>query len=63
MPELHKPVIIDYVMFAEHDVACAVCWQEKAVLRVNQGVFAPCWKCQSEGWMLIKRKKRKWLLN
>ncbi len=47
--------------FAEHNMPCAVCGVEKAVLFMNNGTFEPCRKCQAKGWALIKQSRfMKW---
>lgn len=61
MPDLHEPVIVtDGGPWAEHDMACAVCHQRKAVLELHSGNFQPCWSCQSQGWMITRRRRRWW---
>jgi len=52
--ELHQPVVDEsgLPLFAQHDVACAVCHVKPAVLCCNTMVFEPCWECQSVGWRL-----------
>lgn len=63
--DAHKPQINDYggSPFAEHDVVCYICHEKKAVLDLNRGIFIPCWSCQKEGWVVIKRKKHFWSRN
>jgi hypothetical protein len=57
-PEIHTPVIVtDGGPWAEHDMACAVCQQKKAVLDLNSGRFDPCWGCQGAGWRLAHRRR------
>lgn len=57
MMEVRKPEIFtDGGPWAEHDQACAICHQRKAVLILNTYVFQPCWTCQSQGYE-IRRKK------
>lgn len=53
-----KPIVQmhDSGLAATHDMACAVCRVEKAVLQLNRGYFGPCWKCQGVGWLLHKRR-------
>jgi len=51
---IHEPVILaDGGPWAIHDMACAVCRTEKAVIDVGTGIFHPCWNCQEDGWHLI----------
>lgn len=53
MPDLHPPVVItDGGPWASHDMACAVCRVNKAVIIVETGIFQPCWVCQEMGWLL-----------
>lgn len=52
--EVHKPEIFtDGGPWAQHDMACAVCHENKAVLRLDNYSFLPCWECQKKGWQLI----------
>ncbi len=53
---IHKPIIIDFGLGADHDMACAVCHRYAAVLLLDLGVFEPCWSCQTRGWQLRKRR-------
>lgn len=54
MVEIHHPVVVtDGGPWAEHDQACAVCRQRKAVLDLHTGIFEPCWDCQRIGWRLM----------
>lgn len=46
--------------WAEHDQACAVCSRNPAVLQLWDGVYQPCWSCQSQGWELKRRRWRVW---
>lgn len=55
---VHEPVIVtDGGPWAEHDMACAVCHENKAVLFLNTGVFWPCDRCRARGWALIRTKR------
>lgn len=48
--------------WAKHNYACPICWQEKAILNLNTGVFEPCWRCHRLGWTINRRRKRlRWL--
>lgn len=58
--DVRKPTIEVIGPMAIHDQACAACQDRKAVLDLSQGRFWPCWRCQSEGWELRKRPKRRW---
>lgn len=52
-PPMHQPVVItDGGPWADHDVACPVCRERKAVLFLNEGVFWPCDVCRRIGWRL-----------
>jgi Zn finger protein HypA/HybF involved in hydrogenase expression len=59
MLEMMKPKIHDHVLFAEHNMPCAVCWKESAVLQMQEGIFQPCWTCQSKGYRVVKKRKRR----
>ena len=43
----------------KHNMPCAVCGKYHAVLFTNNGTFTPCWKCQKDGWGLVKRPKQR----
>lgn len=54
---LHRPhIVTDGGPWATHDMACAVCHENKAVIDVATAIFSPCWSCQREGWEIRKRK-------
>ena len=58
--ERHRPEIFtDGGPWADHDMPCAVCHVNSAVLNLNDASFHPCWSCIAEGWVL--RRPRKWL--
>lgn len=65
--EMHRPIIDDtnLPLFAQHDMACAVCYDKPAVFCCNTEVFLPCWECQSAGWLLQRPswwfKIKRWL--
>jgi hypothetical protein len=55
---MHKPrILTDGGPFAEHDHACAVCSLRKSVLDISNYVFQPCWQCQKDGWVIVKRRQ------
>ena len=59
-PEILKPTIEFHGPAATHNMPCAVCRERKAVYRMPEGVFAPCWECQ-RNWdlrRLIPWRKR-----
>ena len=57
--EIHRPTIVtDGGPWAEHDRACAVCHERKAVLDLNAGVFLPCGICSRE-WALVHKPQRR----
>lgn len=57
--DLHKPVInTDGGPWADHDHACSVCRENKAILILDGWIFQPCGICQMDGWKLVK--KRRW---
>jgi hypothetical protein len=51
--EINKPEILDLGICAKHNMACAVCHENHAVLNMHNGVFLPCWSCQKKGYQLI----------
>ena len=52
---IHEPVVFtDGGPWAEHDVACSICGERKAILVLNTGRYRPCRPCQREGWTTIK---------
>lgn len=57
---MHAPIVEDHGLFAEHDMACAVCGINKAMLAMNNGVFWPCDTCRQKGWELGRIRYR-WL--
>lgn len=60
---LHKPVINDLGLVAQHDHACCVCHEKHSVLSLNTGVFQPCWTCQQSGMRVVKKLTRKGFIN
>lgn len=44
----------DSLLFAVHNMPCAVCSTAKAVLRTDVGRFQPCWECRQSGWVTVK---------
>lgn len=42
-------------MAATHNMPCPVCKITHAVL--SDGVFQPCWKCQADGYEIVKFRK------
>jgi hypothetical protein len=60
---MHTPVVdTDGGPWAEHDMACPVCWENKAMLNLHNGVFFPCDSCREKGWEIgrirVKRVQR-----
>lgn len=53
-------VFTDGGPWAMHNMPCAVCHTNKAVLHLNEGVFEPCWDCQRKGWKIEKQEKSWW---
>lgn len=51
--QMHQPTIEFHGPAAVHDMACAVCRENKAIYQCNEGVFLPCWGCQSNGFQLL----------
>lgn len=52
--ELAKIEVVVHGPIAEHNMPCAVCREEHAVLDLSCGAMRPCWECENEGWRLIK---------
>ena len=42
-----------------HNMPCAVCHTESAVMKCDTGIFKPCWDCQGLGHQLILKKPSK----
>lgn len=38
----------------EHNMRCAICWDNHAVFTSPEMIFLPCWDCQKKGWRLVK---------
>ena len=54
--ELAKIIVVtDGGPWAKHNMPCAVCGKEKAVLDLSGYYFQPCWACQKLGWELSKK--------
>lgn len=49
-----KPTVTFEGPMAEHDMPCAICRENKAVFRCNDGFFEPCWDCQKLGYVTEK---------
>lgn len=52
-----KPNVEVYGPAAIHDMVCAVCQQNHAVLDLSVGHYLPCWRCQRDGYMLVRPPK------
>ena len=52
--QVRKPKIHNEGLWATHDMACAVCKKNHAILDCQTEIFFPCWQCQKEGWRLQK---------
>jgi hypothetical protein len=50
----------DSGMMMTHDYSCPCCRLHSAVIDCSTGLMQPCWKCQKNGYKLIKIKPRKW---
>jgi hypothetical protein len=61
---VREPRFEDHGLFAFHDQRCAIEPSEPAVYQMWNGVFAPSWKAQKEGWFLVEAKSafQRWLL-
>lgn len=58
--ELLKPTIEPFGPgLVDHNMPCAVCHKEPAVMSCDTGIFKPCWDCQSLGYQLIRKKPYK----
>lgn len=57
--KMHKPKIHNEGLWATHDMPCAVCHKEKAIIDCQTEVFYPCEGCQKSGWKLTRKKS--WL--
>ncbi len=52
-------VVTDGGPWAFHNMPCGICRKEKAVLDISTSVFHPCWKCQRDGWKLVKKRENR----
>ncbi len=43
-----------------HTFPCPVCRKRHAILNGSEGVFEPCYDCQSRGWFLVDIGKMRW---
>lgn len=50
-------VVTDGGPWAKHNMPCAKCGKNKAVIQLWDSTFQPCWECQREGWKLVKVPK------
>jgi len=53
--------IHESLLAATHDYSCTACRERKAVLDMQTGIMQPCWRCQEEGYKVLK-VRRNWLL-
>jgi len=63
-PLMQPTIVTDGGPWASHNMPCAVCHGNPAVLDVGSGTFAPCWFCQRQGWVLVNvrwARLRRWL--
>lgn len=60
--KLFKPTINTFAgsPVADHDMPCAVCRENHAVLNLNEGIFLPCWQCRAKGFRLRFQPRRWW---
>ena len=58
MADLHTPVVNDFggAPVAEHDYACPVCWERKAILALIQASSNHVSICREAGWELRRRR-------
>ena len=47
--------------WAFHNMPCAVCRKEHAILQLWDGTFQPCWACQKEGYEVIRVNKKSFI--
>lgn len=56
---IHLPIVrTDGGPWAHHDMACAVCRVNHAIIDVGTGRFGPCDSCHGDGWRLVKVTRR-----
>jgi len=48
----------DSGMVCVHNMPCLICKTNHAVLVMPTGMFEPCWKCQEEGYEIVKRSPK-----
>lgn len=62
MSELFKPTVdtLGGAPVAFHDMPCAVCLKNHAVLYMNDWIFLPCRQCHAKGWKLVYRPRKWW---
>lgn len=41
----------------EHNYLCAVCREKPAVLNCSTGILQPCWSCQDDYSLIVKKSK------
>lgn len=65
MELLKVEIVTDGGPWAEHNMPCAVCYKQYAVIQLNTWRFHPCWDCQKQGFNLThaKSKLSKWILS
>ncbi len=56
MKEFEIEIVTDGGPWATHNMPCAICHKEHAVLDLETAIFYPCWKCQKQ-WVLKKKNK------
>ena len=50
-------VLTDGGPWAQHNMPCAKCGKNKAIMQLWDGTFQPCRSCQREGWKTVKIPK------
>lgn len=61
-PHTHTVFVHSSGMMATHDMACPVCMDRPAILRMDRvapGSIQPCRPCQDAGWH-IRRRRSVW---
>lgn len=51
---LAKIEVIDHGICVDHNFPCPICGKKTAVFQMNNGIYTPCWECQTEGYMTLK---------
>lgn len=52
--ELAKIEVVVHGPAATHNMPCAVCRQNHAVLNLSTGIMGPCWTCTGKGYAVVR---------